>query len=312
MDSKIEIINNIMEKNYNGPSTLFKYRSFDEYSFDMLENNYLFLCPAKNLDDKSECNVTINIGSFIDLETNNLKITAVLMIIDMIKPYTTIENYELIKTMILNISKADGTIYPNRLLDIIFDLKDIVPEFDWNNFVNLLTGIPDKLNEPGIKKQFEDLIRMAYHAKEKIGICSFSELKESDEMWNDYAGNESGYCIEYDVSHYELNKSIFPVLYKDERNTDIILSLLGNFIAQMISGFSYGKIETDKSQYLRLFLTKNTEWSNQKEWRLLGDAGEKVSAPKIVNIYLGKKVKKDDKFKMIEYCRINKINLIQR
>lgn len=312
MDDKIRIINDAIDNGYVGPKILYKYRPFDNYTFDMLENNYVFLCAAKNLDDPSECDVSIDIKEFIDLETNNLKRTAVLLIIDIIKPYTTDENYELIKSKIMNISRNDGTIYPNRLLDIIFDLKDIVPEFDWNNFVNLLTGIPDKLNEPGIKKQFEDLIRMAYHAKEKIGICSFSELKESDEMWNDYAGNESGYCIEYDVSYYELNKSIFPVHYTDERIIDIIRSLVENFIAQMISGFSYGKIETDKSQYLRLFLTKNTEWSNQKEWRLLGDAGEKVSTPKIVNIYLGKKVKKDDKFKMIEYCRINKINLIQR
>lgn len=312
MDDKIRIINDAMDNGYVGPKILYKYRPFDNYAFDMLEKNYVFLCVAKNLDDTSECDVSINIKDFIDLETNNLKRTAVLLIIDMIKQYTTDENYELIKSMIMNISRKDGTIYPNRLLDIIFDLKDLAPEFDWDTFVNWLIEIPEKLNEPGIKNQFEDLIRIAYYAKEKLGICSFSELKEEEQFWEEYADNESGYCIEYDVSCYELNKNIFPVSYTDERITDIIQSLVENFIAQMIYGFSYGKIETDKSQYLRLFLTKNTKWSYQKEWRLLGDANEKVCAPKILNIYLGKNVKDENKLKMIEYCKKNKINLIQR
>ena len=312
MDDKLKIINYIIDKGYKGPKTLYKYRPFDNYAFDMLENNYVFLCAAKNLDDPSECDVSIDIKEFIDLETNNLKRTAVLLIIDMIKPYTNDENYELIKSMIMNISRKDGTIYPNRLLDIIFDLKNLAPEFDWDNFVNWLREIPEKLNEPGLKKQFEDLIRIAYYAKEKLGICSFSELKEEKQFWKDYADNELGYCIEYDVSCYELNKNIFPVIYTDERITDIIQSLVENFIAQMIHGFSYGKIETDKSQYLRLFLTKNTKWSYQKEWRLLGDANEKVCAPKILNIYLGKNVKDENKLKMIEYCKKNNINLIQR
>ena len=37
------------------PNVLYKYRSFDDYTIDMIENNYLFLSPAKKLDDQFDC-----------------------------------------------------------------------------------------------------------------------------------------------------------------------------------------------------------------------------------------------------------------
>lgn len=38
MNDKISIINSTMYNKYSGPKTLFKYRPFDEYTYDMLEN----------------------------------------------------------------------------------------------------------------------------------------------------------------------------------------------------------------------------------------------------------------------------------
>ncbi len=39
------------------PQFLYKYRPFDEHTYDMLSNNYIYLCPAEKLDDPSECKV---------------------------------------------------------------------------------------------------------------------------------------------------------------------------------------------------------------------------------------------------------------
>ena len=47
--------NNVKAFLYGGPKSLFKYRPFDAFAFDILENKYLYLCPAENEDDETEC-----------------------------------------------------------------------------------------------------------------------------------------------------------------------------------------------------------------------------------------------------------------
>ena len=313
MDRKIRLLNQNMEIGYCGPASLFKYRPFDEYTFDMLENNYLFLCAAENLDDKSECDTTIDIKRCIDEVTNNARIEVINQIIEIIKPYMSKENYEKTKLIINDISRKDGTVRSKFLLDIIPKIEELVPNVDITPFANWLASVPEKLDNPNVKPQLERLIKIGYNAKKLLGICSLCESHDVEEMWNGYyAGNETGYCIEYDVSNYEYNKSIYPVIYNNDRDTDIITQLVVNFINQIIFEISNGNIMTDKSQYLRLFLTKNTEWEYQKEWRLIGEANKKVVAPKIINIYLGKNVKEEHRKNMMVYCKKRGINLIQR
>ena len=75
--NKIEYLNSRIYSNnnlpYGGPKLLYKYRPFDKYSFDMLENEYLYLCPAEKEDDETECMTTVDFERLVDLETNNLK-----------------------------------------------------------------------------------------------------------------------------------------------------------------------------------------------------------------------------------------------
>ena len=118
MDDKIRWINEFYKtKVYKGPKYLYKYRPFDEHTFEMMENNYLYLCKAKNLDDPTECKATISFNKFYDLETNNLKKECVQLIIDKLRPYTSEENYRMIQSMMESIMNRNGTIRPNFLLD---------------------------------------------------------------------------------------------------------------------------------------------------------------------------------------------------
>ncbi|MFR1524339.1 MAG: DUF2971 domain-containing protein [Bacilli bacterium] len=313
MNDKISIINSTMYNKYSGPKTLFKYRPFDEYTYDMLENEYLFLCPAEKLDDKSECNTSFDLDRLIDLETNNLKRECVNQIIEMIRPYSTEENYQLIQSKISMIMNSNGTVKPNYMLELSLELEKLASGIDIASLVNWIVGIPEKLDDPTIRPQMEKLIGMALNSKKEIGICSLCECSDIDRMWeNYYAGDDTGYCVEYDVSNYERNKEIFPVVYTNDRNTNIIVQLVGNFIGQMIYGFSNGQINPDRSQFIRLFLTKNTEWEYQREWRLIGVAGDKVKAPSIKAIYLGKNVLKEDEEKMREWCNNHSVNLMKK
>ncbi len=298
MDKKTKNINQLIRnKKYRGPRFLYKYRRFDEYTFDMLENDYLYLSPAKNLDDATECNTTIDFELFYDLESNNLKRECVQQIIEMIKPYTSVDNYKQIQKVMTSIMKENGTIKPNFMLDYSLELKEILPkEFNTPQFVNFIIAIPEKLDSPEIKTQIEKLIVSMYKAKQNIGVCSLSANKDDEKMWEMYANNHSGYCIEFDLTDYENSDLVFPVVYvaKEQRETNIIKQIVATFIGNLVYEMSNGKMESDGSQCLKLFLTKYEEWSYQNEWRILGDAGAKVKAPKIKTIYIGRNASKEN------------------
>lgn len=167
------------------------------------------------------------------------------------------------------------------------------------------------LDKPEIKDQIEPLIGLAYNARKEIGTCSLSENNDIEYMWKNYAADSSGYGIEYDIENYEHNKDILPVIYQDERETNIIIQLIGAFIGQMITGFSNGQIVADQSHFIRLFLTKYKKWEYQNEWRLIGEANGKPSAPSVRRIYLGKNITTENKQKMLDFAIKNNVEVVE-
>lgn len=313
--NKIEYLNSRIYSNnnlpYGGPKSLYKYRPFDKYYFDMLENEYLYLCPAEKEDDETECMTTVDFERLVDLETNNLKRECVNQIIELIKPYSSEETYENAKSKILAITRKNGTVPANFMLDLSLELQRMAPEgVNVAPFVNWIVNIPEMLDKPKISNQLKPLFLTAYNARKETGICSLAESNDIDYMWENYAKNSSGYCIEYDLSDYEYNVGVLPVIYQDERETNIIMQLVGSFIGQMITGFSNGQIQADSSHFIRLFLTKYKKWEYQKEWRLIGKANDKMKAPKIKCIYLGKNATSNDIEKIKDFAKTKNIKLV--
>ena len=291
---------------YSGPAFLYKYRSFDQFTYDMLENKYLYLCPADKLDDETECIATISADNIVDLNTNSLKRVGLEQIIRMIKSYTCEENYERIRYLIYRTSMRDGRIRNDFLLDIMPELQELAPGIDLAPIFNAIVNIPDQLEKPEIKKGFIDAI-VTILQREKIGICSLSEECNIEDLWERYGGHHTGYCVEYDMSDFSIKEPLFPVIYEYERQTNVILALVNNFVSQLVAYFSNGQIKVDLSQYLRLYISKYMKWEEQKEWRIVGLACEKPKAPKISKIIIGNAVSDENKTKMIQFCENNKI-----
>ncbi len=294
----------------NVPQSLYKYRPFDEHTFDMLENEYIFLCKAKNLDDPSECTATLTPDDYYDVNTNRLSYRVVDGILEHLRPYCSEANFDEIKNQVYLTMAPDGYVKRNYLLEASFVLQELAPDVNIAPFINFLGNIPEKMQEPEIGESIKKLLSLAYYAREDMGICSLSELSDFTEMWENYADNSSGYCIEYDVEGYVHALDVFPVVYSDERNTDILSAILGGFLGKFIFGMTNGQIDADKSRYFRLFLTKDTKWEYQKEWRILGKANEHMTAPKIKTIYIGKNASSDNRQKMREYCDRHNITLV--
>ena len=188
---KLNYINYILmnrDATYKGPASLFKYRPFDEHTFDMLKNKYLFLCVAEKLDDPTECMTSLNMQNLYDLERDGLKRQCVFQIMELIRPYTSKENFEQIQMLISQVLNRNGTVRPNHLLDIQPEIDKLVPGVNTAPIVNYLVNIPEKLDEPGANEQIKTLILGAYEARQKMGICSLCEDSENEYMWENYAG----------------------------------------------------------------------------------------------------------------------------
>lgn len=305
-EDKIDYLNRCTREGtsfvYSGPALLYKYRSFDQYTYDMLENKYLYLCPADKLDDETECIATIDDNSLVDLNTNSLKRVGLEQVIRMIKPYTSEENYEEIRNIIYRTSMRNGRVRNSFLLDAMPDLQELVPDINLAPFFNVIVNLPDQLEKPEIRKAFIDAI-LNIIQKENIGICSLSEKGNIEDLWNRYGGNHTGYCVEYDMRGYSISEPLVPVIYEYERQTNVILALVNHFISQMVAIFSDGKIKVDISQYLRLYTSKYMKWKEQLEWRVIGVAKGKPNAPKVSRIIIGSSVIEENKAAMIEFCK---------
>ena len=305
MERKKFINEKIKGKPAESPRFLYKYRPFDSYTYNMLTNHYVYLCPAEKLDDPSECTIDFSTKEFYDNQSNQIKLRGIECLLYNMRPYTSEENFDRVQRAIYNCVLTNGNINQNFLLDKSFNLQDD----ESVQLDNLLSKMTERLNEPNFRNLLNTAISEAYTARRNTGICSLSEIKDSPEMWNNYAHNSSGYCIEYDLQEYKYLDNLYPVVYQDERDNNIITSLMGSLIGQMIYAISNGQAQTDTTQFICLFLTKDTEWSYQKEWRLIGNAAQKLDATPINAIYLGSHVSNKNKRQMIQYCEKQNIKL---
>lgn len=310
-EEKIAYLNKIIQSkdnySYGGPAILYKYRSFNEYSFPMLERRTVYLSPATKLDDETECDVSFELSDFYEMKTNNLKRLCIDEILEYLRPYCSESVFEEIKYKVYRTMTPDGNIRRHFLLDLAGDIQDAAPGVDTAPLINWLGGIPEKFDDEKNKTQIEFLIGLANNAKNKLGICALGEEENNEDLWNRYGDQRRGYCIEYDVSNYELNKAIFPVVYDADREKSIVMILVKNILGQYIRGFTHNEIQPDISQFIRLFISKYPEWERQNEWRLLGDADVEIPGPKIKRIIIGRNVLKENKEKLIKWCDDNKI-----
>ncbi|MGI6787253.1 MAG: DUF2971 domain-containing protein [Acholeplasmataceae bacterium] len=275
------------------PKTLYKYRKFDEYTVDMLKTGYIYFSPANKLDDPSECSVEIS----ENLKNENIEKEAEVIldfIQSLIKPYSN--NYLDIdwlsffkdgiwdKTPMFNTAKNYFSEIDQNVLEKVIEVIDI----------------PNKLDETTISN-FKDAMYKLINAPELTGICSLTELNNSNEMWNNYAANNTGYCIEYDVEEFliknpKYKKDLFKVVYNDYRDNNPIEIILKEFYFRLFILFGISKGTYDLEDAIgKIFYTKSVSWSYQREWRFIGEPNDNTLCLPIKAVYIGKNMTEEDK-----------------
>ena len=286
------------------PSLLYKYRNFDQYTFDMLEKEYLYLGPVNKLDDPFDCLNDPNVDEYYKREIGRITEKAVDCLIDWYCPngllgrtravikelaLECIENGDIDFEKVPKIVERYGD---NRVLSYPHPFFIMLATFN-ENFREIFTHIENS----GMSRAIEN-------PNDSVRVCALSELRDNKIMWSLYANKYEGYCVEYKVPKIEeVIHCIYPVIYTEDKNNCYILKVLEYTAAALMRSITNGKIVKNIGAITELFRTKDYEWSFQKEWRIIGNSIVRYHFLKIKAIYLGFKVSEENEKKIIEYAK---------
>lgn len=258
------------------PKKLYKYKKFDKYTCKMLRNGELFLCSAKKLDDQFDCAVNIIHDKYKNMDDDEMKNLSFKMSKEQMVNYCPI-NDENIKL----INKLGG------FFKDLFELK-----FDEN---------------PGSTNNVEEIFETITNFQEKIGVGSLAISKTNQVLWNMYANNYKGFCIEYEIPSNV--KNLYKVSYGKNKNNDILETFLRYVLLEIYSKFFGIKNEVSfEDEMKKLALIKFKEWSFQKEWRFIGEPGKYVYL-KIKAVYLGNNISKKHEEKILTIAKKKKFKV---
>ncbi|MDE7221803.1 MAG: DUF2971 domain-containing protein, partial [Ureaplasma sp.] len=136
-------------------------------------------------------------------------------------------------------------------------------------------------------------------------ITCFSMSPYINRMWSSsYGDNNRGFCIEYtidfdDEDKRELFVNLYPVIYSHKRNDNLMFMKENDVILSKNGLWQY---------YYNGMLRKSFSWLDQMEWRLIlpkkyVKKDNLVNFYKITKVYLGIKMPKEERRKIIDICK---------
>ena len=299
------------------PKKLYRFRPCSEYAIAALENDEIWGTVASKQNDIMEY------LPYFDWNKIYEDIESIL---------NNIDNFQ----SLLNSVKSDTPpliIQKQLIQPDIENLKEIISKNINNDnaavimkkiYINLVNQIMQNENEY-LKLALNQIFAIA----SRLFISCFSEENDSSYLWGNYAENNTGFCIEYDMSQYisrclescdNPNKcskfhtkyQLVPVIYSLEKPD--ASSVLSNVIIDDISKKT-GKppkqfLFTDNNIANNLAFYKSDKWQ-EKEWRLIEwnhteqykEYNCLIKNAKPTAIYLGTKISEENQTKLIEICK---------
>lgn len=256
------------------PVPLYRFRTINEYSLNAFDKDLIFFSRAKDFNDPYDSLLTS--PSFEEImKCNDESITSLMnAILD-----------QLLKGM--EIPQNIKDLFPPSLLNQMLIFMKIQAEFVKN-------GGNVEPNWADIHAKLKDMVEnFANNLRDSESYACFSESITSSTMWAHYADYHKGFALSYDMKSLVLSKPyglmILPVIYSDVRYDST--NLLGWGTTQML-GLQMNRI--DQLDKIKSALYKSSEWSYEKEWRLINSVNQEHPHPSFkyapTGIYYGSRI----------------------
>lgn len=244
------------------PSSLFRFRECLEMNIDAFNDDKLFAVTSDKFNDPYDC--------LFRYDKERLR-NSIMMGMSKDVMYLLRKHIQ------------EGGDFPD-MLKALFDEKFL--ENAKNSIGNASDDLIEMLSEKteSIKENLNKLIdkqteEAVMTVKLMTFIACFSEDIRSVTMWAHYANSHKGFALEYDTKSFQLkcqscgqskqcNKaavcSLYPVIYQNQRYD--ATDFLGWYIGRSM-GLPIKNPDTFASS--KALLYKSSQWSYEKEWRLI-------------------------------------------
>ncbi len=301
-----ELLNTHLKNIPNG--TLYKYRTCNRNNFNTLKAQQIFMPAATSFKDVFDYTLNFDVMR----EAENLKKWLIEHLDDFI--YNSLSDY--LKNNGINSKVTKDQI--ERIHNTYFTEKGKIIKSKFIRAVNAKQpGIGLKIYDKIVgaievysKESSKDLERMClgilesirnenYKVREKSLVYCLTEDKSNGPMWENYADNYTGFCIEYNFNCLDNKKFseiknliyLMPISYVKEKP---ILSLIP-FLEIAMGEFFGNKSEMPNEMLIEInkqLLRKDFLYSYEKEWRfsIKNENNNLQPFPFISAIYMGKDI----------------------
>lgn len=272
-------------KNQNLPKKIYKYRAINENSILNLRTETVWVCSPKEYTDLYDCRCTYDVIKLAS-DTPHLDFDEFIKLAK-IKECIPIEAIKAARNATDPIKYTMNMLARGLPSNVQFELK--------------------RLQNEVISKMADQIIQSSnsvFHSN--IKICSFCEENDSMEMWEFYADDHKGFCIEYEPLRWD---------FRDPRKTALTPVNYTEFLFDATSHLKFSGLERKKLNFafaIMIAAHKSTKLKYEREWRLILPLGAKspdqnFMMPKPSCVYLGAKISERNKETIQKICIDKKI-----
>lgn len=312
----------------NFPDKLYRFRKCNEDEFKSIENNYIWICPARDFEDITDSTIKYSIDSQ-KKEIFNIYLDWL--------PYMIKKSYS--KTKYGNVlsdiesNKAIIEEYKHNIIgdDLFIDINKVrallirkgASKVKADQYIDILNKL---VTSEAVQVKADEIIDTFRCTMEKLRnsyyVTCFTETYENSNLWQTYADKYFGFCIEYYFNPEVKEKAkdilfnIAPMFYGDKKAInfiDIFKLAKSEYCGEAIDKKKLDELDLTMHLHSR---TKDKTYDHEKEWRLYQEK-EKVNNqeyyfPYISRIILGKNIEEPNKTKIINLAKKNNFKVFQQ
>jgi hypothetical protein len=242
-------------------TTFYRYRGFSTNTLESLCRDTLYFAHPGTFNDPLDCSPTLDCDSSLEEMRELLSV--------LIRKRVRTEVLASLSQARVRGDKNTSHADKSALLEAQYQLANIAynatdPEYEMS---------AEEAEEWLLTCQIE--IELCRHYER--GVCCFSTSYKDPLLWSHYGDQHRGLCIGYGLDrrpHPEMHRVIYG------SNRSIRTSVL---IGALVHEETTAKYELDRDVLLR----KSREWRYEKEYRLIGDQGERESPLLLKEITFG-------------------------